>query len=171
MKEIQAPFPVVGHYNSLPKIFLAGSIEMGTAEKWQDRFCKDLADYDVVVLNPRRDDWDSSWVQSINDSQFFRQVTWEQDWMEEADIVVFFFDPQTKAPITLMELGITLGRLNQNGVSNQQTVLVCCPDDYWRKGNVDIMCHRAAVPMTTSYQSLLGMLKTTLDVEFPHSRH
>lgn len=51
-------------------VFLAGSIEMGSAENWQARVERELADYDVLIFNPRRDDWDSSWVQSINNPRF-----------------------------------------------------------------------------------------------------
>ncbi len=154
MIEIKAPNPIVGHYNSLRRIFLAGSIEMGVAEKWQDRICKDLNDFDILLLNPRRDDWDSSWTQEASDPQFSKQVNWEQDQMLEADIVVFYFDPQTKSPITLLELGLSLARdyLHQN-------ILVCCPDGYWRKGNVDIVCKRAGITVLNSYSELVDNLR------------
>lgn len=33
-------------------MFLAGSIEMGTAQNWQDRVISDLNDTDIVILNP-----------------------------------------------------------------------------------------------------------------------
>lgn len=36
-------------------VFLAGSIEMGKAEMWQERLAKEVADMDVVLYNPRRD--------------------------------------------------------------------------------------------------------------------
>lgn len=54
-------------------IFLAGSIEMGSAELWQDVVKDALADTDCVLLNPRRDDWDSSWKQEKDDPQFFNK--------------------------------------------------------------------------------------------------
>ena len=45
-------------------LFLAGSIEMGKAELWQDRITEQFKDAEnVVILNPRRDDWDGSWAQ------------------------------------------------------------------------------------------------------------
>jgi hypothetical protein len=31
----------------------------------------------ILVLNPRREDWDSSWIQSIDNPQFREQVEWE----------------------------------------------------------------------------------------------
>jgi len=56
-------------------IFLAGSIEMGKAEDWQSALTTALASRDGVVLNPRRDAWDSTWTQSITDARFREQVT------------------------------------------------------------------------------------------------
>ena len=50
-------------------VFLAGSIEMGIAEHWQRRLAHACADRDVIVLDPRRDDWDASWRQSIDDAK------------------------------------------------------------------------------------------------------
>ena len=48
-----------------PSLFLAGSIEMGGAEDWQQRVIAALADLDLLVLNPRRPDWDASWTQRL----------------------------------------------------------------------------------------------------------
>jgi hypothetical protein len=116
-------------------LFLAGSIEMGAAEDWQQYVARELAETDTIVLNPRRDDWDSSWVQSIDNAQFREQVEWELYGQERADVVLCYFSPGTKAPITLMELGLF-----------HKKMIVCCPKGFWRKGNVDIVCARYNVP-------------------------
>jgi hypothetical protein len=49
---------------SQPSVFLAGSIEMGRAELWQDAVAAALRDEPLTILNPRRDDWDPRWEQS-----------------------------------------------------------------------------------------------------------
>lgn len=120
-------------------IFLAGSIEMGTAEEWQKKVINDLKN-EWIILNPRRTDWDSTWEQSIDNPQFKEQVTWELSGIERADVVLVYIDPATKAPITLLELGI-LSQLKPS------KTIVVCPDGYWRKGNVDIICDRYKVKM------------------------
>lgn len=119
-------------------LFLAGSIEMGTAQDWQSKVIAELSGTDVVIFNPRRKDWDSSWEQSINNKQFKEQVDWEQDRLSESDIHLFVFDKDTKSPITLLELGYSLAE-----PQTRRTVIVCCPKGFWRRGNVEIMCHRA----------------------------
>lgn len=123
---------------SKPIVFLAGSIEMGKAENWQAKIEKALSDLPIVILNPRRDDWDSSWKQSITNPKFQEQVEWELLAMDTATIIPMYFDPNTKSPITLLELGLH---------AKDKKLIVCCPNGFWRKGNVDIVCKRYKVVM------------------------
>lgn len=73
-------------------IFLAGSIEMGKATHWQKK-AGELLSEQYIVLDPRRDDWDASWEQDINNPHFRVQVQWELDALERADKVLFYFEP------------------------------------------------------------------------------
>lgn len=131
-------------------IFLAGSIEMGIAENWQERLEKEFQGW--VILNPRRLDWDSSWEQIKENKQFNEQVTWELSGIEHADIVVVYFDPATKSPISLMELGI-LSHLKPS------KTIVCCPEGFYRKGNVDIVCDRYRIKNFNNLDSLIHWVK------------
>lgn len=117
-----------------PTVFLAGSIEMGAAEEWQQRIvdCPNISRFPVTILNPRRKDWDNSWKQDPEFKPFREQVEWELAGIEAADIVFFYFDPKTKAPISLMELGLALGK--------GKKVVVCCPKEFYRWANVKITC-------------------------------
>jgi len=80
---------------------------MGGAEDWQSAMTARLSDLGVVILNPRRDDWDSSWKQSIEDERFRGHVEWEPDGLERAQVIAMWFAPDTHAPVTLLELGLT----------------------------------------------------------------
>ena len=132
-------------------VFLAGSIEQDVAEKWQDRVIEALANQNITILNPRRREWDASWVQSIENIQFKEQVNWELEALEKADIVVVYFDKNTKSPITLMELGLY--------ANSEKELLVCCPSGFWRKGNVDIVCERYNVQQYDSLELMINKLK------------
>lgn len=89
-------------------IFLAGSIEMGVAINWQDQLIGELCRLDThyQIFNPRRDNWDSSWEQDKSNPQFNEQVNWELRALEQCDLIAFYFDPDTKSPISLLELGV-----------------------------------------------------------------
>jgi hypothetical protein len=129
-----------------PSVFLAGSIEMGQAEDWQSAVARALADVPAVILNPRRDEWDASWVQSIHNPQFRAQVEWELAGQEMATCIALYFAPATKAPVTLLELGL---------FARSGKVVVCCPDGFWRKGNVEVVCARYGLSMVDSLEELV----------------
>lgn len=128
---------------------------MGLAEDWQTRLTNELYNLDVVLLNPRRDNWDSTWVQSIHNPQFSEQVNWELDALGASATIVFYFDPNTKSPITLMELGLVAAWHDYNG----RQVIVCCPDGFWRKGNVEIVCARFGIPLYKTFDELVNAVK------------
>jgi len=133
-----------------PYVFLAGSIDMGKAEDWQSKVTKALEDVDCVILNPRRDDWDSSWEQAISNPEFFEQVTWELDGMDRADVVALCLTKDSKAPISLLEMGLHAA---------DGKLVVFCPDGFWRKGNVDIVCARHGIPVYEDFDKFIAAVK------------
>ncbi len=147
MIEVKAPENPVMNAVFRHKIFLAGSIEMGVAENWQERMVRELENIKhLIIYNPRRDDWDSSWVQSIDNGQFNEQVTWELDKMKQSSIIPMYFEPGTKSPITLLEFGL---------FADSGKLIVCCPDGFWRKGNVDIVCREYNIEQVDSLEQLV----------------
>jgi len=139
----------VKHENT---VFLAGSIEMGLAEDWQKLAEEALQDSAVTIFNPRRDDWDSSWEQRARNPQFSQQVNWEMDKLQKADHILMYLDPNTKSPISLLELGLHAA---------DEKLLVVCPDGFWRKGNVEIVCQRHGIWL---YENLSDVLADLVDM-------
>jgi hypothetical protein len=146
---IKPPAPIFRDSDSTkPSIFLAGSIEMGKAEDWQKKAIQFYEEngVEVVVYSPRREDWDSSWEQTFENANFYQQVNWELTALEEATLIIMYFDPNTKSPISLLELG---------KFADSDKLLVCCPEGFWRKGNVDIVCDRYHIPNYSKFDDLL----------------
>lgn len=133
-------------------VFLAGSIEMGKAEDWQSEVQNILKDSDVTIFSPRRDDWNADWPQDASFQPFNEQVSWELDHIDQADMILMYFDPDTKSPITLLELGLL--------TANADKVLVCCPEGYWRKGNVDIVCQRYGISQVDTKEDFFDFVKS-----------
>lgn len=157
--EIQAPTNRVLRDNQF-HIFLAGSIEMGKAEDWQSRIVKALDEAEnIVLLNPRRSDWNPTWAQSKDSPKFREQVDWELDYIQRADLVVFVFDPETTSPITLLELGFIAGKAAYGRYNQDQDVVVLCPDGFYRKGNVDIVCETFGLGQLESFEELIDYIE------------
>lgn len=158
---IKPPEPIdwretVRTIGSFRSIFLAGSIEMGAAERWQDRVVKDLSvGKQLYIYNPRRDDWDSTWKQNKDNKQFYEQVNWELNGMHCADIIAMYFAPKTVSPISLMELGLHAAT---------GKVIVFCPPEFERKGNVDIVCQQYGVPVHENYDTWILNIKQALQL-------
>lgn len=153
---IKPPTPLL-NVDMTTAVFLAGSIEMGKAEDWQTKVQDSLNDlHYITILNPRRDDWDSSWVQSIENDKFREQVNWELYGIENANLVAMYFSPGTMSPISLLELGLR--------INNQQSkkIVVCCPKGYERKGNVDIVCKRHSVPQVETLDELAEFIEASI---------
>lgn len=134
-------------------IFLAGSIEMGKAEDWQEKISNYLISYKTTIFNPRRKNWDASWEQKQSSQQFNHQVNWELDKLEECDIIFMNIIGETKSPITLLELG---------AYSRSGKIIVCCDNNFWRRGNVEIICTRNNIPLFDNLDDAIGVLLTKI---------
>lgn len=130
-------------------LFLAGSIDNGEAEDWQATVENELSDQDIIILNPRRSEWDSSWEQSINNPKFKEQVEWELDGLDRADRVLMYFAMESKAPITLLELGLMAGK---------NKLIIVCPDGYWRKGNVEVISSKYDIPIFSELSEAIRLI-------------
>lgn len=156
MQVIKPPQIIQEHFKQTVEfektsIFLAGSIEMGAAENWQDRVERYFANKQYpdfyVLFNPRRDKWDSSWEQSYESPEFYQQVSWEMEALDRATRILMYFDPNTKSPISLLELGL---------YASSGKLIVVCPKEFWRNGNVEAVCQKYMIPL---YRDLDEALK------------
>lgn len=139
--------------DSRPRVFLGGSIDMGGAPDWQAAMTSALADMDVVILNPRRPDWNPNWRPEADEPEFRRQVEWELAALESADVIVMYFAPGTQSPISLLEMG-----LHARGGK----LIVLAPEGFWRKGNVDITAQAYGVKQVQSLPELTTAVREAL---------
>ncbi len=147
MKIIKPPNSISKNHRNDKIVFLAGSIEMGKSENWQskvERYFEHLPNY--TILNPRRDDWDDTWQQEFENPNFYQQVNWELKGLERSDKIIMYLDPNTKSPISMLELGL---------FASSGKLLVCCPHGFWRKGNIDIVCEHYNIPNYEDLDELL----------------
>ena len=164
MKEYQPPKPIkeiinentglISGFTEKPMIFLAGSIEMGAAEEWQKEVIKELEGIpEGIVLNPRRDNWDASWEQAIENDNFRTQVQWELTALDKCDYILMYLSPNTTSPISLLELGL---------YAESGKLIVCCPDGFERKGNVEIVCGTYNIPLYDNLKKAIAGIKMKL---------
>jgi len=140
-------------------IFLAGTIDNGMSDNWQEELTKLLMPYDINILNPRRDDWSPDTpVDGLR-----TQINWEMDALNNAMLIVMYLAPNSKSPISMMELGL----------HSNQPIVVCCPDGFWRKTNVEVVCERADIPLSHDkeefFNKIVSLVKQETEYEPPLS--
>lgn len=134
-------------------VFLAGSIDLGAAVDWQVEATNALKHLPITIYNPRRKEWDSTWPQDPSFPPFHDQVTWELERLENVDVVILYFAPDSKAPISFLEMGL-FGRSSR--------MVVCCPEGFYRRGNVQIVCERYKIELVDTLENLLEAVERRL---------
>lgn len=137
-------------------IFLAGSIDMGKTRPWHEEVFKALKDLDIQILSPKRDDWDDSWTQEADDPQFREQVTWEFNAMRSADLILYCFTKESKAPVTMYELG---------RFGDEKDCIVCVEEGFYRQGNLHLYCEFDNIPIYRKLDEMLEDLHKALENE------
>lgn len=74
--------------------------------------------------------------------------------LAEADAILFYLQPGTLSPISMLELGICL--------EAKRKMVVCCPSGFWRKGNIDFTCSDYGVPVIHDLERAVRRLKQIL---------
>jgi hypothetical protein len=161
------------------KIFLAGTIDNGSSEDWQSKLISELMYYnltndseedlgtgydfslggdlddDIVVFNPRRADWNPSWGRENVE----KQIKWEQEKMDEADIIVMNILDCSSSPISLLELGL---------YGPQGKMIVFCTDKFFRFTNVKLTCEKYLIDFkeTTDVKDIADEISRIYNEEF-----
>lgn len=134
-----------------PSVILYGAIQPEPA--WQTSLAMSLSDLPIDILDPRRDDWDSSWKEDISFPKFKEQVEWEMNCAKLADVIVFYFPPGALTPVALLELGMYAGTGH---------AIVCCPEGFYKRGNVQMVCLRYGIDLLDNLEDLKEQVRTRL---------
>ena len=127
-------------------VFLAGTIDNGHSEDWQQTVAAKLAGRDrhYLLYNPRQEEWHPE-----REGEMDYQVHWELEHLEKADHILMVFLPGSQSPITLLELGLH---------ARSGKLLVVCTPGFYRYDNVRLTCARYGVPVYGSLDEALEAL-------------
>ena len=88
-------------------------------------------------------------------------MSWELDMLDAADIVVMYLAPDTKSPISLLELGLYARSGKLKVCCPDGFWRICCPEGFWRRGNVEMVCRRYQIPLFETLEALIADLRAT----------
>lgn len=138
---VEAPDKIPDSVNHMctTSIFLAGGIS--GCSNWQPIMVDMLADIknlaneieELIVFNPRRKNFDAT-----NKSMSVEQIEWEYKYINDSDMISFWFPPETVCPITLFELGGQLHSDKHAQADYDYPIFVGCHELYPRKLDLEI---------------------------------
>ncbi|POS74138.1 hypothetical protein DHEL01_v207472 [Diaporthe helianthi] len=130
-------------------IFLAGPTETRWREGFIAALKQRLTAVNITIFDPFQPRWDSTWTEDVDsDLRFAAQVNWELTHQDKATTVAVFFHADSKAPVSLLELGLC---------ARSGKAVVGCELGYWKRGNVQAVCRRYAVPLADSLDGLADL--------------
>lgn len=119
-------------------VFLGGTIDDGESLDWQSELIRELDEKDTVhpimIYNPRRAEWNKD----ADKDELKKQIDWELYHLERADIIAMNILPNSKSPISLLELGL---------FARDKKMIVFCNENFYRYENVRIVCQNYGIPL------------------------
>ena len=113
-------------------VFLAGTIDNGNSLNWQDKTIIELINLGVKnleVFNPRREHWNPNPTKE----EMEKQIKWEQEHLDKADVIAMVLLDDSKSPISLLELGL---------YAKSNKLIVFCTPNFYRWDNVRLTCKK-----------------------------
>lgn len=127
-----------------PSVFLAGGIT--NCYDWQNKVIEQLknSNTNLSIFNPKRQNFDI-----LDSDETFKQIKWEFDRLETADIFsIYFCNSESVQPICMYELGRNVVRMQNRFPSDwEKHIVVSVEDGYKRADDVRIQLKLCAPKM------------------------
>jgi hypothetical protein len=154
MLYVEAPEPTDFDDDAVT-VFLAGGI--GNCPDWQADMVSLFEDTSLVLLNPRRKEFEVPWTRQASEEQ----INWEFEALKRADIVLFWFaEGGSVQPIALYELG-------SHARDRGKRIVVGTHPDYARRDDIEIQVRLLRGKDFPIYNSLVAVADA---VEFEAER-
>ena len=155
--ELITPISPERDYANKKIVFLAGPIK--GAPDWQAQAIKDLADLDVYVANPRRE--------NVVNFNLDLQVNWESRFLAAADVIMFWIPPKVAdvsgrdyAQTSRFELAEWMAKTHYNHTRKQ--VVVGIDDAFFGKSYIVKRLQADNVPVYSTYAETLSKVRSLL---------
>jgi hypothetical protein len=128
-------------------IFLAGTIDNGDSEDWQSKFIDKILEKEharseqLVIFNPRRNNWNNN----ATEQEQHAQIDWEFKALHKADYIIMNLLPDSKSPISLLELGL---------FADKKKLIIICPKEFYRYYNVYYIAKAYNLPIFESIEQV-----------------
>jgi len=120
--------------------FLAGSIDYREENPWRVNFYR-FSSNKLHFFDPTRKDHDA-----LNNAQMQEHINWELDALELSDKIILNFLPESKSPISLVELGL---------YAKSGKLIVVCPKEFYQKRYIKTLCKKYRIKLHNSLDEVV----------------
>lgn len=121
-------------------VFLAGSIDLNLDGNWRQEVTDQVGDK-VHFIDPTISGHDA-----MDDLQMENHINWELDMLNLADKVFLNFLPESKSPISLIELGM---------YARTSKLIVVCPNAFFKSRYIKTLCKKYKIPLFTTVDTAI----------------
>ena len=125
-------------------VFLAGTIDNGDSLNWQDKVIIELINLgiDCEIYNPRREHWNTNPTKE----ELEKQIEWEQNHLDSANVIAMVLLDDSKSPISLLELGL---------YAKENKLIVFCTSKFYKFDNVRMTCKKYNIELVQDLNPLI----------------
>lgn len=133
-------------FHSVKSVFFAGITNKIDISDQYKILSTSLFDIPITIYHLYRTDCNRLQCKDINFALYQKQVEWEFNKQDKANIIIVYFHLTTQVPVNLLEFEISIR------VSGK-AILVCF-ERYWKKENMQIVYKKFGVEMVDSINRL-----------------
>ena len=110
-----------------PTVFLAGSIDLELEGNWRNEIVEELKD-DYHFFDPTRKEHNQMGNFEMQD-----HIKWELDALNMSNKILLNFLPDSKSPVSLIELGLYM---------MSSKLIVVCPKSFYKRRYIKTLCQK-----------------------------
>ncbi|CAM1372061.1 nucleoside 2-deoxyribosyltransferase domain-containing protein [Tenacibaculum xiamenense] len=130
--------------NSKKLVFLAGSMCIDKEDDWRKNVIKNFANV-FDFIDPTNENHNL-----LNDSQMEHHINWELEGLELSDIILMNLLPESKSPISMVELGL---------YARSNKLIICCPENFYQYRYIKTLAKKYNVALFTELEKGIQHLK------------
>ncbi|SEC82566.1 Nucleoside 2-deoxyribosyltransferase like [Tenacibaculum sp. MAR_2009_124] len=130
--------------NSKKLVFLAGSLSIDKIDNWRNTLVNSYStNFDFI--DPTNDNY-----VLLNTSQMEKHINWELEGLELSDIIFMNLLPESKSPISMVELGL---------YAKSNKLIICCPEIFYQYRYIKTIAKKYNAALFTELEKGIQHLK------------
>lgn len=125
--------------------FLAGSIDFDSSHSWREKVKKELKGT-IRFFDPTRIEHND-----FTDAQMKEHIEWELDALKLSDRILLNLLPESKSPISLVELGLYV---------QSDKLIVVCPKSFYKRRYIETICNKYDTVLFDNLDEAIEYIKT-----------